>query len=126
MKFMIPLRPITKKNNMQVVRNRRSGRPMVIQSKQYLKYEKDCEFFIPKIDTINQPVNVKCLFYMPTKGKVDLVNLENAILDILVKYGVLEDDNSKIVVSMDGSRVLYDKEHPRTEVEICKAKQEKY
>jgi hypothetical protein len=35
-----------------------------------------------------------------------------------VKYGVIEDDNSNVVVSVDGSRVLYDKENPRTEVEI--------
>jgi hypothetical protein len=30
----------------------------------------------------------------------------------------LADDNSNIVVSMDGSRVLYSKENPRTEIEI--------
>ena len=37
---------------------------------------------------------------------------------MLVKYGVIEDDNSRIIVSMDGSRVRYDKENPRTEVTI--------
>ena len=33
-------------------------------------------------------------------------------------YRVIEDDNSKIVVSTDGSRVRYAKFNPRTEVEI--------
>jgi Holliday junction resolvase RusA-like endonuclease len=75
--------------------------------------------FVPKgMETIDTPVNVKCLFYMPTRRKVDLTNLLQAIDDILVKAGVLQDDHSGIVVSHDGSRVLYDKERPRTEVEI--------
>lgn len=34
------------------------------------------------------------------------------------KYEVLEDDHSGIIYSHDGSRVLYDKENPRTEVTI--------
>lgn len=38
--------------------------------------------------------------------------------DLLVAYGIIEDDNSKIVASMDGSRVSYDKDNPRTEAEI--------
>lgn len=126
MRFVIPLRPITKKNNMQVVKNRKTGKRMVIQSKQYLQYEKDCQWFMPSVnEPIDYPVNVKCLYYMPTRNIVDLVNLQNATLDILVKYGILKDDNYKIVVSMDGSRVLYDKESPRTEVEICRVRQEK-
>ena len=55
---------------------------------------------------------------MPTKHRVDLANLLAATCDILTHYGVLEDDNSMIIVSHDGSRVLYDKERPRCEIEI--------
>jgi Holliday junction resolvase RusA-like endonuclease len=55
---------------------------------------------------------------MPTKRRVDLTNLLEAIDDVLVKYGVLKDDNSEIITSHDGSRVLYDKDNPRTEVAI--------
>lgn len=55
---------------------------------------------------------------MPTKRRVDLSNLIEAVDDILVKAGVLEDDNYKIVQSHDGSRVLHDKENPRTEITI--------
>ena len=57
---------------------------------------------------------------MQTRRKVDLTNLHEALHDILVKYGVLEDDNFKIIQSTDGSRVSYDKWHPRTEVEITR------
>lgn len=33
---------------------------------------------------------------------------------MLVRAGVLKDDHSGIIVSHDGSRVLYDKDNPRT------------
>lgn len=55
---------------------------------------------------------------MPTKRKCDLTNLLEAIDDVMVKYGLLADDNFSIIESHDGSRVLYDKENPRTEVTI--------
>ena len=45
-------------------------------------------------------------------------NLEEALLDVLVRYCVIDDDNAEIVAAMDGSRVLYDKANPRTEVII--------
>ena len=61
---------------------------------------------------------MRCLFYMPTRRVVDLVGLLQAIDDVLVHYGVIQDDNSRIVASHDGSRVLYDKANPRTEIEI--------
>ena len=67
---------------------------------------------------IDQPVNVAAKFYMPTRRRVDLTNLNEALHDILVHYGVLSDDNAKIIVSTDGSRVYWDKDNPRTEVII--------
>lgn len=93
---------------------------MVIPSKEYKKYEKDCAEFIDALpfQKFDCPVNVECHYYMPTRRRVDLVNLQEATLDVLVKYGILLDDNSNIVASMDGSRVFYDKENPRTEIEI--------
>ena len=122
LKFTIPLPPVTKKNHQQIIVNKKTGRPMVIPSKQYREYEKECGWFVQgKGEKINEPVTVKCLFYMPTKRRVDLANLLNAILDILVKYEVIADDNSNIVYSHDGSRVLYDKENPRTEITIERA-----
>lgn len=116
-KFTIPLPPISKKNSQQIVR-RKDGRPCIIPSKKYKEYEVATAPFMPKVSTIDRTVNVKATFYMQTHRIVDLVNLQEALLDVLVKHRVLDDDNSRIVVSMDGSRVDYDKENPRTEVEI--------
>ena len=57
---------------------------------------------------------------MKERRRVDLVNLEEAICDVLVKYKILSDDNRNIVASMDGSLVLYDKSNPRIEIEISR------
>ena len=55
---------------------------------------------------------------MQTRRKCDIVNLLQAVCDILVKYNIILDDNYTIVSSHDGSRVYYDKHNPRTEISI--------
>lgn len=96
----------------------RKGRPVIVPSKAYKQYEKDSRYFMPKIETIDYPVNIKAIYYMPTRIRVDLCNLHEALCDSLVHHGVIADDNCRIVVSMDGSRVEYSKDNPRTEVTI--------
>lgn len=120
MHITIPLAPISKKNHSQIIWNKATKKPMIIPSEQYKKYEKACAEFIPQMpfNTFDCPVNVECVYYMPTHRRVDLSNLINASLDILVHYGIIFDDNRNIVYSVDGSRVLYDKNFPRTEIEI--------
>lgn len=111
--------PHTKKNSQVIAKH--NGRTFVVQNKLYKKYEKECLNVIePPEKPIDEPVNVQMRFFMPTRRRVDLVNLQQACLDILVRAGVLEDDNFNIVYSMDGSRVFYDKENPRTEIEITR------
>ena len=116
--FTVNLPPISKKNSQQIMTNKATGRPFIMPSKKYKEYEKAALWYIPKNIFINYPVNVKCLFYMSTRRKCDLTNLLEAIDDVMVKAGLLADDNFSIVQSHDGSRVLYDKENPRTEVYI--------
>ena len=90
---------------------------MIIPSKQYKEFEESALWFIESLG-IDYPVNVKALFYMKTRRRVDLTNLLEALDDVLVKGGMLTDDNYKIIEGHDGSRVLYDKDHPRIEVFI--------
>ena len=117
-KFTIPLVPISKKNSQQILINRATGKPFIMPSKQYKEYEAAAAWFIPAAKTIRTAVNVKCLFYMPTRRKCDLTNLLEPVDDIMVKAGLLDDDNYTIIQSHDGSRVYYDKSKPRTEVYI--------
>lgn len=115
----IPLNPKTKKNNQQILINQKTRKPFVSQSKAYKQYERDAGWFVRwNKSPIDQPVNVRCIFYRDSERRCDLTNLLEAIDDILVKYGVLADDNFKIIASHDGSRVLVDKVKPRTEIEI--------
>lgn len=120
MVLMIP--PRTKKNSQQILTNKKTGRSFIAPSGAYKAYEKAALTMIPKGVRvgIDYPVNVRCVFYMETRRKVDLANLLEAADDVLVKAGVLADDNSGIVAGHDGSRVMYSKEHPRTEIEITR------
>lgn len=122
-KFTVPLIPISKKNHQQIFINKSTGKPFITPSKQYKDYERDAQWFIPKIKhPIDYGVSIKCLFYMPTKRLCDLTNMLESIDDVMVKAGLLKDDNYKIIVSHDGSRVDYDKHNPRTEVYIERIK----
>ena len=119
--FTIPLHPITKKNSQRIIINPRTKRPMIIPSKAFKQYEKDCKHFIKRLDNpINEPINIQAIYYMKSRHRVDLINLHEALHDIMTKYGMIKDDDSRIIVSTDGSRVRYDKDNPRTEIVITK------
>lgn len=118
LKFTIPLAPVSKKNSQQILTNKKTGRSFISPSKAYKDYEKSALWYIPRGKTINVPVSVKCLFYMPTLRACDLTNLLEAVDDVLVEAGLIADDNYTIINNHDGSRVLYSKERPRTEVYI--------
>ena len=119
LKIKIPLTTRTKKNSQQIYINKRTGKRFITQSDIYKEFEQNCGYFLSKYKTnIDYPVNIKCTFYSPDKRKKDLINLEEAIADILVKYGVLADDNYNIIQSWDGSRVIYEKDREETIIEI--------
>lgn len=123
LKFTIPLPPKTKKNHQKIKYNRKNGKPYIGQSEAYEEYEKVCLYLIPgkARQHIDYPVNIKATYYMREARRVDITNLHSALHDVLVASGVLKDDSSlspRIVVGTDGSRVLVDRNSPRTEVEI--------
>ena len=115
--FVIRLNPVTKKNSQRIIKCGSYHR--IMPSKAYVQYEKDARQFLPhRGEKLHRKCEIVGLFYMKTRRKVDLTNLLESLDDILVAHGVLEDDNSRIIVSHDGSRVLHDPVHPRTEVTI--------
>lgn len=122
-RFTIPLEPRSKKNSQRIAV--RGNRRFILPSLQYEQYEKDSAPFVPKGMHIDYPVNIKVSFFMRTRRKCDLVNLLEAIDDILTHYNVIADDNYTIVQSHDGSRVYVDKENPRAEIEIRRAEEGK-
>lgn len=122
--IVLPLLTRPKKNSQNIIWNKNTGKPMIIQSKQFLEFEKMCKPFLAKyIDLkIDVPINLKCTFYVPDKRVRDLSNLLNSIQDILVKYRILIDDNYNIIQSVDGSRVIYVKGKEMTIIEIEESK----
>ena len=121
-KLTLPGEPRTKKNSQRILKNHKTGASFVAPSGNYIQYRNNCLWYLRKCigvpDPINYKVNVCCKYYMPTRRRVDLLNLLGATMDILVDARILEDDNSNIVAGHDGSRVLYDKENPRADVYI--------
>lgn len=123
MKFILRGDPPVKKNSQEIVTfTRRDGttRRALIQNEKYRIFERDAGWQIPPSARvgIDYPVNIKAIYYRATLRTVDRPNLEEALLDTLVKWGVLADDNRDIAAASDGSRVMYDHDDPRIEVEI--------
>lgn len=116
-KITLPLNPVTKKNSQRIIKCGSYSR--IMPSKSYVQYEKDCGFYLSRdAPPIEERCEVTCLFFMKTRRRVDLTNLLEAVDDVLVKHGILQDDNSSIIVSHDGSRVFHDPKNPRTEITI--------
>ena len=75
-----------------------------------------------KILMIQTPVTLEFQLYRTNHRRVDISNLYEAPQDIMVRAGILIDDNCDIVVSHhQDSRVRYNKEFPRTEIYFHKA-----
>ncbi len=112
--------PLTKKNSQEIRRNSITGRSFISQNKRYEAYEEDAIWQLcaqhEKIPS--SPVNVRCVYYRENRIRCDLVNLLEATDDILVRAGILSDDSFSIIGGHDGSRVLFDKYHPRVEITI--------
>ena len=119
-KITIPLEPRTKKNGARIYGRR------LLPSKAFEQYEAECMQYLrpcPVKQPIDYPVNIKALYYVPlfkngNRKRIDKTNLESALMDILVEYKILADDDSTIVVTTDGSRVIHIKGQGKTEITI--------
>ncbi len=122
LKYTILLPPVTKKNSQQILMNPKTGRPFIMPSAKYKRYEREAlRFLQPRPQRpIECALNIKCLFFLPTRRRTDLTNLLEAVDDLLVSVGIIADDHYGIVTAHDGSRCFWDKENPRTEITITK------
>ena len=126
MTIMLTGAPRTKKNSQRIIRIGRGSR--IMPSQAYMDYAAECALqLLAQRATnagIDYPVNVACVYFMPTRRKVDLVNLLEATCDILKDNFVVVDDNCNVIAAHDGSRVEYDKQNPRVEITITKIEPE--
>lgn len=96
----------------------RNGRQYNVPSSAYTKWEKEAIRSLGQVSLIEKVSCITMTLYPPTKRKADLGNKFESLADMLVKAGVLQDDNyfvvPKVVLIFGG----VDKENPRAEVEI--------
>jgi Holliday junction resolvase RusA-like endonuclease len=124
LRYTVSGRPYVKKSNQRVVPVMRKGKPSFtkIDTPVYKQWHKRAlqELNRQRIPAhpIKQRLNMKAVFYMPDRNRVDLSALYEGIQDVLVEVGVIADDNFKIIAGHDGSRVLIDKNNPRMEIEL--------
>lgn len=111
-----PKCPVCKKYKKQFVRNGTKTTEFAFQAARFLQ---------PRpAKPISNTVRVVYHCYRETKHRVDDLNLYEALDDLLVKEGVLADDNINIIRSRDGSRCFYDKANPRAEIYIFEHQEE--
>lgn len=110
-----PRCPLCKKPKRQFIRQGHANTKYTVMAAQYLQ---------PKPPRpLSGPIWIQYHIYMQTRRKVDDLNLFASLDDLLVKEGVLEDDNISVIRCRDGSWVGYDKEHPRAEIKIYEYEQ---
>ncbi len=119
-RYVVPGRPITKKNSQQIIVNPATRRPMVIPSKQYKEYaEVACPLLQKQhgCPPIIDPVKIRALYWLPSRRSwPDLVGLMQATADILEEAGVIANDRN--IVSWDGSMIAGVSNRPRVEIEM--------
>lgn len=122
--FTLNVTPRTKKNSQRIIsrysKKKKRSFTKILPSELYEQFEKECSLLIPQIlkKRIKTPVNIKAIFYVESRRKIDLTNLLEALDDMLITTEVIEDDCRDIIAGHDGSRVFHDKENPRIEVTI--------
>lgn len=127
--YVIPMDTRTKKNHMTIAGTGARCPVCGKRKKQFIRQGHAntkytflaAQYLNPKSrEPIGEPVQLVYTIYTETRRKVDDLNLYASLDDLLVKEQILKDDNRSIIRSRDGSRVLYDKEHPRAEIYIYK------
>jgi Holliday junction resolvase RusA-like endonuclease len=119
--------PRTKKTSNRIVRV--GGRPLILPSEAheewyarafpqaryaFVMHRKRCAL------PLAEPVNVRALFFRDAR-RGDTTGYYQALADLLERAGILKND--KFIASWDGSRLLVDRDNPRIEVVMEKARQ---
>lgn len=119
LKIVIPVAPLTKKDSPKMVYNRDDDKMEIYKSKKYKDYCRIAGMYMDPLN-IDFPVNVKMTFFLPNRYPSSLLGLQEAVEEVLVDCNMLSTNDSRVLASTDGSRILFDKTFPRTEIEISR------
>jgi Holliday junction resolvase RusA-like endonuclease len=127
--FVIKNNVPSSKNSKKIVRN--GNKTYLVDSDVTYKWKKatkeaweaDAEKFRSIVDQYTRPIHLGFYFVRNSNRKFDLINILQAPMDAMSKYGWFEDDNATIVIPhFLGYHV--DKENPQLVIRILD--QEKY
>ena len=71
-----------------------------------------------RVESVKQPVEIHCAFYMKDNRRRDLDGAISSILDLFVDAGILEDDDWKHVPKISACVLGIDKSNPHVVVSI--------
>ncbi len=113
---------ISKKNTKRIIKNAKTGKPMMISNKAALANEHDMvdQF---SVQTLGQkkPIEncrISIVIYEPNLQRRDLDNQATSILDALTKSEVIKDDSIKCVKELNVRLGGVDRADPRAIVNI--------
>lgn len=113
---------LSKKNSKRIIRNPRTGKPLVISNPSAKKNEDSMvKAFKKQSEYLELPLKkcwVKVNIFEPNWTRRDLDNQVTSILDALVKAEVLKDDGIKNVVGIKVSFGGVDATNPRAEITL--------
>jgi len=118
---MITIRGSTpsQKNSKQIFINRATGKPFITSSVKVKAWQQDALWQLKGVKPIvDYPVCLTMTFYYDSKRRHDLDNSSSGVLDILVKAGILVDDDVAHVDQLELVFGGYDKTNARVEILI--------
>lgn len=118
MNFTLTGHIVSKKNSKRAFM--RNGRQFVLPSLAYADWEKDAlrQLTIQKVRPVQSPVSLKMNLWARDNRTSDLENKVSSIQDLLVKAGIIPDDDWKTLPEVSAIYMGLDKKNPRAEVEL--------
>lgn len=117
MQLILPGRVPSKKNSKQIIC--KGSRPVLLSSERYQAWEEEQLWRLKTVkERFTGRVSVHCTFYPPDKVKGDCSNKFESVADLLVKAGIIEDDDWFHLVKQSSEFGGVDKDNPRVEVHI--------
>ncbi len=120
MKLVVHGNVKAKKNNKQMMLNRKTGKMFPMTDKATTDYMKDAVAQLQQQFAGNKitgyPILIQMIFYYETKHRKDMDNSASTILDCMKTAGIIEDDDVTHVNELYLFFSGYDKENPRVEI----------
>ncbi len=117
---------ISKKNTKRIIRNAKTGKPMMISNKAALANEHDMinQFSVQTLAQ-DKPIGkckISIVIYEPNLQRRDLDNQATSILDALTRSEVIKDDSIKCVKELNVRLGGIDRENPKAIITITEEK----